>query len=363
MPSKDHVRNHRWRIATIEGRRLVVKVIRLTSDWPLLAKVACALTVVIGVFLFQFPLEERGFGVPFALFLASAFAISLMFGRLSGFAAAAVSTVLATEFFTPVGTIHLARAFDLFQIECYAALAIGAAITADQIHRALISLSDSNQQLMREDTRKSLQLREVAHRVANNFASLDALIRQRAMVSKDPKIQFAFEQASELVHVVARINNRLTITSSAGTLESDVFVSELCEDLRACTGEHITIRCQAESHELPLTAAIPLGLIINELVTNSIKYAFPDRRSGTIGIAFSRIDDVFRLVVEDNGVGMSGTVQGSGLGLRFLQGFSRAIKGTIDIQSTNQGTSAIVAFEAADPPSPHMHESTSSAVH
>ena len=232
-----------------------------------------------------------------------------MFGRLSGFAAAAVSTVLATEFFTPVGTIHLERAFDLFQFECYAALAIGAAITADQIYRALISLSDSNQQLLREDTRRSLQLREVAHRVANNFASLDALIRQRA---KDPKIQFAFEQASELVHVIARINNRLTITSSAGTLESDVFVSELCEDLRACTGEHITIRCQAESHELPLTAAIPLGLIINELVTNSIKYAFPDRRSGTIGIAFSRIDDVFRLVVEDNGVGMSGTVQGSG---------------------------------------------------
>ena len=100
MPSKDHVRTHRWRIATIEGRRLVVKVIRLTSDWPLLVKVACALAVVIGVFLFQFPLEERGFGVPFALFLASAFAISLMFGRLTGFAAAAVSTVLATEFFS-----------------------------------------------------------------------------------------------------------------------------------------------------------------------------------------------------------------------------------------------------------------------
>ena len=49
----------------------MVTVIRSTSDWPLLAKIACALVVVIGVFLFQFPLEEKGFGVPFALFLAS----------------------------------------------------------------------------------------------------------------------------------------------------------------------------------------------------------------------------------------------------------------------------------------------------
>ena len=239
MPSKDHVRNHRWRVATIEGRRLVVKVIRLTSDWPLLVKVACTLTVVIGVFLFQFPLEERGFGAPFALFLASAFAISLMFGRLSGFAAAAVSTVLATEFFTPVGTIHLARAFDLFQIECYAALAIGAAITADQIYRALISLSDFEPAALERRysqepaTARSRTPRRKQLRLARcpNQAACDGL--------EDPKIQFAFEQASELVHVVARINNRLTITSSAGTLESDVFVSELCEDLRACTGEHI----------------------------------------------------------------------------------------------------------------------------
>ena len=134
------------------------------------------------------------------------------------------------------------------------------------------------------------------------------------MVSKGSKIQTAFEQASELVHVVARINNRLTITSGAGTLESDVFVSELCEDLRACAGEHITIRCQAESHELPLTAGIPLGLIINELVTNSIKYAFPGRRSGRIEIVFSRTDGVFRLIVEDNGVGMSGSRAGQRTG-------------------------------------------------
>jgi len=175
----------------------------------------------------------------------------------------------------PVGSIHLARAFDLFQIECCAALAMGATIMADQIHRVLISLSDTNLQLANEDTKKALQLREVAHRVANNFASLDALIRQRAMASKDPKIQFAFKQASELVHVVARLNNRLNIAAGDSTLDSYVFVSDLCEDLKACARKGIAIECRAERHDVALTAAVPLGLIINELVTNSLKYAFP----------------------------------------------------------------------------------------
>ena len=98
------------------------------------------------------------------------------------------------------------RAFEFIQIEIYVALAVGASIMADQIHRVLISLSDANIQLVSEDTKKTLQLREVAHRVANNFASLDALIRQRAMASKDPKIQFAFEQASELVQRLPRVS-------------------------------------------------------------------------------------------------------------------------------------------------------------
>ena len=69
-----------------------------------------------------------------------------------------------------------------------------------------------NVRLANEDTKKSLELREIAHRVANNFASLDALIiRQRAMASKIAKIQFAFGQASDLVHLVARLNNRLDL--------------------------------------------------------------------------------------------------------------------------------------------------------
>ena len=134
------------------------------------------------------PARLKGFGHPFALFLSCVFMVALMFGRPSGFFAVALSALLSTAFFAPVSSIHLMRAFEYFQIEIYVALAVGATIMADQIHRVLISLADINIQLASEDGKKMLQLREVAHRVANNFACLDALIRQRAMASKDPKI-------------------------------------------------------------------------------------------------------------------------------------------------------------------------------
>lgn len=325
----------------------MVIAIRKASAWPLAAQFACTLAAVIGVFLLQFPLEEKGFGVPFALFLACVFIMALMFGRPSGFLAVAVSAVLSALFFAPVSSMHLMRAFDLIQIECYAGLAVGAAIMADQIHRTLISLSD-------EDTKKALLLREVAHRVANNFASLDALIRQRAMASKDPKIQFAFEQASELVHIIARLNSRLNIASGESTLDTQVLVSDLCEDLKACARDGIAIECRADSYDISLAEAVPLGLIINELVTNAVKYAFPNQRAGVIRVAFTREDDHFHLVVEDDGVGMNGSVKGSGLGLHLLKGFSRAIKGEIDIRSTSQGTSAAVKFKA--PPDQRQDE-------
>jgi two-component sensor histidine kinase len=324
----------------------MVTAIRNTSAWPLATQFACTIVIIISGFLAQFPLDAKGFGHPFALFLACVFMVSLMFGRPSGILAVALSTALSTAFFAPVSSIHLMRAFEFFQIELYAALAVGATIMADQIHRTLIALADTNIQLTNEDTKKTLQLREVVHRVANNFTSLDLLIRQRARASKDPKIKFAFEQASELVHVVARLNNRLNVAAGDSTLDSQVFVSDLCEDLKACARNGIAIECHAESHDIALTAAVPLGLIINELVTNALKYAFPDQRQGLVRVAFLREDDHYHLLVEDNGVGMSGSVKGNGLGLHLLQGFSRAIKGEIDIRSTFEGTSASLKFEA-----------------
>jgi two-component sensor histidine kinase len=76
---------------------------------------------------------------------------------------------------------------------------------------------------------------------------------------------------------------------------------------------------------------VPLDLINNELATNALNYAFPNKREGTVIVTFLRAHGHYHLIVEDNGAGMSKDVQRSRLGLRLLDGFSKAIRGSIDI--------------------------------
>lgn len=325
--------------------------VRKTSAWPLALQFAFTISLILVAFVLEFPLEEKGFGTPFTLFLTCVCLVTVLFGRRAGFLGVALSAPLSALFFRPVGSFQLTRAFDLIQIEFYVALAVGAVLVLDQVRCALVQASERNEKLEEESTQKTLQLREAAHRMANNFASLDALIRQRAMASKDPKIQLAFEQASNLVHIVARLNSRLSAAANDSDVDSGIFIPEICKDLQACAQDGVTIECDAEGHDLPLTIAVPLGLIINELVTNALKYAFPNKREGTVIVTFLRVRGHYHLVVEDNGAGMSKDVQGNGLGLHLLDGFSKAIRGSIDICSTPQGTTVAVRFEA-----PFEHE-------
>ena len=238
------------------------------------------------------------------------------------------------------------RAIDLLQIEVFALLAIAAVFLADEIRGALIAVSDANQVLAAEDTRKTVRLQEVAHRIANTFSSLDALIRQRAKMSNDPTMSVAFDQASELIHIVARLTNRLNVSDNYSTVNSQAFVRDVCEDLRACAPPSIEFECNTEGHELPLGIAVPLGLVINELVTNALKYAFPGGRAGRIRVAFAQQHNSLVLTVEDDGGGMRGKVQGTGMGMQLLHGLARSLEGNVEFNTSDTGTRVRFTFPA-----------------
>ena len=323
----------------------MISAVRATSRWPLIVQLACAVLGTLACFIIQLPTEARSIGDPFAVFLAWAFIVALLFGRIPGGTAVLLSSVLSGMFFEPAG-LPVTRAIDLVQIEIFALLAIAAVFLADEIRRALIAVSDANQVLAAEDTRKTVRLQEVAHRVANTFSSLDALIRQRAKMSDDPTMTFAFDQASELIHIVARLSNRLNGSDNYSTVDSQVFVRDVCEDLKACAPPSIAFECNTEGHELPLGIAVPLGLVINELVTNALKYAFPDGRAGRIRIGFTRRQDSLVLAVEDDGGGMHGEVQGTGMGMQLLNGLARSLEGNVELNSSATGTRARFTFPA-----------------
>lgn len=105
------------------------------------------------------------------------------------------------------------------------------------------------------------------------------------------------------------------------SVDTSEFIASLCDDLSAALIglRPITLVVDAESHLMPQERAVPVGLIMNELLTNALKYAFPDERSGTVKVRFWRDQDSFCLRVHDDGVGMTfkRTPRGSGLGQRL----------------------------------------------
>jgi two-component sensor histidine kinase len=103
-------------------------------------------------------------------------------------------------------------------------------------------------------------------------------------------------------------------------------------------GRAIVLRTDIESVLLPTDRAIPIGLIVNELVTNAVKYAFPGESSGTVMVALKRLPGEFRLTVADDGKGIESQRADSGLGGRLVEGCAQQLGGQVERKSDSQGT-------------------------
>ena len=131
-------------------------------------------------------------------------------------------------------------------------------------------------------------------------------------------------------------------------VDTSTFVAELCDDLRTSLlgGRSVRLVVEAESHQMRFARALPIGLIINELVTNAFKYAFPGDQDGTVDVRFARVGDRYELSVSDNGVGV-GVVAGngkSGLGRQLVQALSQQLQGSVVVDVPGSGTRSVVSF-------------------
>jgi two-component sensor histidine kinase len=152
--------------------------------------------------------------------------------------------------------------------------------------------------------------------------------------------------AAERVQTIARVHRRLELRHARVVVDSKSYIEELCADLRVSrlAMRPIAIECRAESHPLRLEKAVPLGLIINESVTNATKHAFPGERSGIINVSFERMGDVYKLTVADNGIGRNETSGDGGLGNRLMQMLAAQLGSHVDVKALNPGTAVVVSI-------------------
>ena len=184
---------------------------------------------------------------------------------------------------------------------------------------------------------QALLTREMSHRVKNSLTSVVGLLRVQARTAPSPEVKNALEDASLRVDTIAQVHDHLWRSSHVGFVELVDFMNELCKKLKGTTDGH-TLHCHADPMLLSADHAIPLGLLINELVTNAVKYAYPEG-GGVIEVSAREIDEHLHVEVSDQGVGLPHGFDidqpQTSLGFKVIVGMVRQLQGHLTVTSSN----------------------------
>lgn len=210
-------------------------------------------------------------------------------------------------------------------------------------------LEAANARLSALATEREMLLVEVNHRAKNSLAIAASLLAIQGRRQQDPVVRALFEEAQGRLNAMARVHDLLSKSEKAQRVDVSVYVADLCEALRPITENDDRIRLEAKMDDgilVDADTAVPLGIVLTELVTNAVKYAFPAPRSGTILVqARRRHPGWIELVVRDDGIGMSSLREGS-LGYGLVRSLVQQIQGEIDVRS-DAGLTVAISFPEA----------------
>ena len=180
---------------------------------------------------------------------------------------------------------------------------------------------------------QALLTREMSHRVKNSLTSVVGLLRVQARSAQSQDVKDALQDASLRVATIAEVHDHLWRGSRIGFVDIADFMTELCKKLKGNTDGHV-LHCHADSMLLSADHAIPLGLLVNELVTNAVKYAYP-KGSGLIEVSAREVGGHLHVEVSDQGVGLP---EGfaidqprASLGFKVISGMARQLQGDLTI--------------------------------
>jgi PAS domain S-box-containing protein len=197
---------------------------------------------------------------------------------------------------------------------------------------------------------KEVMLKEIHHRVKNNLQVISSLLKLQAGYISDDRSLEVFKESQNRVRAMALIHEKLYQSEDLAKTDFAEYIRSLVTDLfRSYTVNSRTVYLDLDVDEVRLTidTAIPCGLIINELISNSLKYAFPEERSGRIGIHLhAGPENRYMLIVQDNGIGFPIHLDfrsTKSLGLQLVCNLTKQLQGKIDLDR-NQGSRFTITF-------------------
>ena len=209
----------------------------------------------------------------------------------------------------------------------------------DRVNEKTKELLERNKEIQQQSREKSLMLKEIHHRVKNNMQLIISFIRLENHFSESKTKEEILEEVTNRIHAVDAIHEKLYHAKDFVNRNVQDFLPELAKFLFQSfqlPGKRIELKIDVDDINLTMEKMIPIGLILNELISNSFKYGFKDKSEGFISLSVKRIDDdevLFEL--RDNGIGLPNNfnLENANVGFHLIDGLVNQISGEMEAYS------------------------------
>ncbi|SEW43031.1 Two-component sensor histidine kinase, contains HisKA and HATPase domains [Chitinophaga sp. YR573] len=202
-------------------------------------------------------------------------------------------------------------------------------------------INDQNELLKKLLGEKEWLLKEIHHRVKNNLQIVISLLNTQSAYLDNEDALTAIRNSQYRMHAMSLIHQKLYQSDNLDCIEMSWYIRELVSYMQESfnTTNRIVFMLQVEKVEMDVAKAVPLGLILNEAISNAIKYAFPGNRAGEVIISLKRLHGTtYQLNISDNGVGLPEDFEPENtdsLGMSLMHGLSEQLEGTFNIKNDN----------------------------
>jgi PAS domain S-box-containing protein len=196
---------------------------------------------------------------------------------------------------------------------------------------------------------KEMLLKEIHHRVKNNMQVVSSLLFMQARAQKDEKVKEILKESQDRIKSIALVHEKLYLSKDFDQIDYADYLRKITDHLfesYQVDPKQVSLNMNAEKAVLHIDKAVPCSLIINEMISNSLKHAFPGGRKGVITIDFRKSGEKYIVTYSDDGIGLPDSVtfdRTESLGMQLIRGLTKQINGSIELDRTS-GTKYTVTF-------------------
>ena len=212
-----------------------------------------------------------------------------------------------------------------------------------------VTLQAEKQVLYQKNEEKKIMLKEIHHRVKNNLQVVNSLLSLQSREVDDENVVAMFKDTRKRVLSMAMLHERMYGSDDLQFIDIHQHFKTLIENLvkSYAVDKKIKLEINVQNVEMGISTLTPLGLLLIEIITNSLKYAFSTKKEGMIMVSLKELNGKYELKIGDNGIGFIAKKEEEGLGAKLIQIFSKQLNGTIE-KLNSEGTGYRLVFEKID---------------